>query len=191
MTGILDFLKHPVDNTEAAFSAKYNELKRAAADMAAKYKKLQSMKVPAKYSAKKNALLASGKKIVTTFQSIFGKIDQTNKGLGFIPLVAGVTLVSLGAALTLISKWVLEYGAFSKEVSVFNTSVAKGATPTQAAKVAKAVSDSHRETEAAKAPLSTAIKNTTEVVKNYAPLIGIGIIIYVFKDKIFPKRGHK
>lgn len=191
MAGILDWLKHPIDNTEAAFSSKYNELKKAAADMAAKYKKLQAMKVPVKYTAKKNALLASGKKVVTTFQSIFGKIDKANNGLGFIPIVAGVTLVALGAALTLISKWVLEYSAFAKEVSVFNTSVAKGATPTQAAKVAKDVADSHRETEAAKAPLSTALKNTTEVVKNYAPLIGVGIILYVFKDKIFPKRGRK
>jgi len=191
MAGIMDWLTHPIDNTEAAFTSKYNELKRAAADMAAKYKKLQAMKVPAKYTAKKNALLASGKKVVTTFQSIFGKIDKANNGLGFIPIVAGVTLVALGAAITLISKWVLEYGAFAKEVSVFNTSVSKGATPTQAAKVAKDVADAHKESVAASSPISTAIKNTTEVAKNYAPLIGIGIIIFVFKDKIFPKRGRK
>jgi len=177
-----DYVSKQYSKANAYGTKEYNDLKNKVEYWAKTVKTLMNLKVPAHMQAEKNALLKRAISIKNVAEKIFGKIDSVS-GLGFIPIVAWVTYAAIAGALTIITKWMIDYAAFAKKVTVYNSAIKNNATPQQAAAVSNEVA---RDTTAGDNPsIIASVKDITGTVKNYAPLIGVAIIVYVFKDKLF------
>lgn len=157
----------------------YTDLKNSVAVWAREVSKLLNLRVPPHMQSEKNALLSRARSIKAIAEKIFGKIDNLNQ-LGFIPIVAGVTLLALSALAAYITSWIGDSRALSQRVDVYNSALAKGASPKQAAAVADSVVSNH----SAVGDTASGFKDITATLKQYAPLIGIAVIAWVFRGQI-------
>lgn len=154
----------------------YTDLKNRVAVWAREVSKLLNLRVPPHMQSEKNSLLNRARTIKSVAEKIFGKIDNLNQ-LGFIPIVAGVTLAAIAGAGTLITYWITDAQALSQRVDVYNKALQAGASPTQAANVSDAVTKSNN-------GVMSSVNDVTSTLKRYAPLIGVAVIAWVFRGQI-------
>lgn len=160
----------------AVGTKQYNELKKLVQKWAIYVKKLYERKVPAIFQTEKNDLLVRAGNIKKISEKIFGKVDSANeKGLGFVPIVIGVTLVAIAGASAYITHWITDYLQFSKKVDAYEIALKSGQSQQQAMKSADRLS--------ASVDSGGIISN----IKKYAPLVGVAIVLMVFKDEIFSR----
>jgi preprotein translocase subunit SecE len=128
--------------------------------------------VPDMYAGEKNRLINFARGIKTTLEKVLhvDLPELKNAGLGVIPIVVGVAVVSAAAASMV--KWSLDYKTLIAKVNNYNKMVADGIPPTNAAKLTQDVSA----TATSESPLGKTLK--------YLPLIGAAIVAAIVVPKL-------
>lgn len=116
-------------------------LKSKAQEWAGLVVNLYNTPVPAHLQAEKNALINTAKKIKDTIETVTGPLSimEPLNHLGVIPVVIGI--VGVGTAVTLITKWVIDYQTFTKKVAEYRALQDGGLSPQQAANVVAKLDD--------------------------------------------------
>jgi hypothetical protein len=128
--------------------------------------------VPDMYAGEKNRLINFARGIKTTLEKVL-QVDLPelkSAGLGVIPIVVGVAVVSAAAASMV--KWSLDYKTLIAKVNNYNKMVADGIPPTNAAKLTQDVSA----TSTSESALGKTLK--------YLPLIGAAIVAAIVVPKL-------
>lgn len=174
-TAAKGFVGKEYDQVVGYGSAKYHELKTNTQNWAKEVVKLMNLKVPPQFADQKNSLLSKARVIKAGAEKIFGKLDNINQ-LGFIPVVAGLTIGAVALASAGMTYWITGARALAAQVAVYNASLEHGSTPQQAADIASKVADT--------GGLMSSVKDVTSSLKQYAPLIGVVVIAVVFRKQI-------
>lgn len=172
-----DWAGNKTAQTATASTGMIESLKNQARKWAADVVRLVNTPVPPMYAGEKNKLINTARVIKGTIEKVL-QVDLPelkNAGLGVIPIVIGAAVVA-GAAAAIV-KWSSEYATLIAKVNNYNKMVSDGIPPMNAAQITQDIS-------------ATAQTQTTmsKVVK-YLPFVGAGVLLIIFKDKIFPKRS--